>query len=241
MLHKTRGIILHQIKYTDSGIIAQVYTRDLGRQAIMIKGMRSRKSGRHNVMFQPVSILELVFYYKESRNVQMLKEFSVNYLPAEIYRDVKKSCMAVFLSEILTAVLREESPNHELYDFIEDSIIYLDNCESNYANFHIAFLAGLCSYLGFEPHSRVDPLDTYFDLLNGTFVSTPPSHSSFAGHRVSEILAAFFASSFENMRSIPLTGTLRDEVLDTIITYFNIHLPGLKKINSLEVLKEIFS
>ena len=31
MLHKTKGIILHQIKYTDSGIIVQAYTRDFGR------------------------------------------------------------------------------------------------------------------------------------------------------------------------------------------------------------------
>ncbi len=51
MLNKTKGIILHQIKYTDSGVIAQVYTREFGRQSLMIKGMRSKKSGRHNVLF----------------------------------------------------------------------------------------------------------------------------------------------------------------------------------------------
>jgi DNA repair protein RecO (recombination protein O) len=240
MLQKTKAIILHQIKYTDSGIITQVYTRNLGRQSIMIKGMRSRKSGKHNVLFQPASILELVFYYRESRSVQMLKEFSVSYLPAEIYSNVKKSCMAVFLSEILSAVLKEESPNYELYDFIQDSIIYLDKCESEYYNFHIAFLAGLSSYLGFEPLKRKDSLDIYFDMLNGNFVPIPPPHSSFADRHISEILARFFDSSFENMRNIALTGSLRDEVLDAIIKYFNIHLPGLKKINSLEVLKEIF-
>lgn len=240
MLLKTKAIILHQIKYSDSGIITQVYTRDIGRQSIMIKGMRNRKSGKHNILFQPASILELVFYYRESRSIQMLKEFSVSYLPCEIFRNVKKSCMAVFLAEILSAVLKEESLNYELFDFIHDSIIYLDKSESGYSNFHIAFLAGLTSYLGFEPLKRKNSLDIYFDMQNGNFVPTPPPHSSFADRHISEILARFFASSFENMRDIPLTGSLRDEVLDTIIKYFNIHLPGLKKINSLEVLKEIF-
>ena len=96
MLHKTKGIILHQIKYTDSGVIAQVYTRDFGRQSIMIKGMRSRKSGKHNVLFQPMFILDLVFYYRESREVQILKDFSVSYSPADIYADVQKSCIAYF-------------------------------------------------------------------------------------------------------------------------------------------------
>jgi len=241
MLHKTKGIILHKIKYTDSGIIVQVYTRDFGRQSIMIKGMRSSKSGKHNVMFQPMFILELVFYYKESRDVQLLKEFSAYHSPSDIYADIRKSCIAVFLAEILTTVLREESPNFELFDYIEESIKYLDGCKSGYANFHIAFLSGLSSYLGFEPGKRNDPEHKYFDLLNGTFVSLPPLHSAFANPEISDILAEFFSASFDNMSTIPLTGALRNEVLETIIRYFSVHLPGLKKINSIDVLKEIFT
>jgi DNA repair protein RecO (recombination protein O) len=241
MLNKTKGIILHQIKYTDSGVIAQVYTREYGRQSLMIKGMRSKKSGKHNILFQPMFILDLVFYYRESRRVQMLKEFSVSFSPSDIYSDIKKSCMSVFIAEILTTVLKEETPNHELFDFIEDSIKYLDKCESGCANFHIAFLIALSSYLGFEPGKRSDPENRYFDLVNGTFVSLQPLHSTYADQQVSDILASFFSSSFDNMRSIPLTGSLRDEVLETIIKYFSVHLPGLKKINSLDVLKEIFS
>lgn len=240
MLHKTKGIILHQIKYTDSGVIAQVYTHDFGRLSIMIKGMRSRKSGKHNVLFQPMFILDLIFYYRESRGIQVLKEFSVSYSPAEIYADVKKCCIAVFLAEILTSVLKEESPNFELFDYIEDSIKYLDKCDSGFANFHIAFLIGLSSFLGFEPGTRDNPEKKYFDLLNGTFVSMPPLHSAYADPQVSDILAEFFKVSFDQMRSIPLTGSLRNEVLETIIRYFSIHLPGLKKVNSLDILKEIF-
>jgi DNA repair protein RecO (recombination protein O) len=241
MLYKTKGIILHQIKYTDSGVIVQVYTRDLGRVSIMIKGMRSRNSGKHNVLFQPMFILDLIFYYRELRGVQMLKEFTVSYSPAEIYGDVRKSCIAVFLAEILTSVLKEESPNLELFGYIEDSIRYLDKCDSGFANFHIAFLIGLSSFLGFEPGIRDDPGKKYFDLANGTFVSFPPLNSAYADPQVSDILAEFFKLSFEQMGSIPLTGSLRNEVLETIIRYFSIHLPGLKKINSLDILKEIFT
>lgn len=241
MLHKTKAIILHHIKYSDSGIIVQVYTRDYGRQSLMVRGMRSRKSGKHNVLFQPMFILDMIYYYKESRSIQLLKEFSVSHSPAEIYTDVKKSCIAVFLAEILTTVLKEETSNHELFDYIEGAIRYLNECESGYANFHIAFLAGLSSYLGFEPGHRNLPENKYFDLLNGNFVSVPPQHSAFADSEISDILAGFFSSSFDRMRSIPLTGSLRNEVLETIIRYFSIHLPGLKKINSLDVLKEIFN
>ncbi len=241
MLQKSKGVILHQVKYSDSGIIIQAYTREFGRQSILVRGLRSKKSGKHNALFQPLSILELVYYYKESRSVQVLKECSVVYSPSDIYADVKKSTIAVFLGEILSSVLKEETHHFELFDYIENSIKYFDISRHGYSNFHIAFLTGLSGYLGFEPGTRTDPENKYFDLLNGTFTPLPPPHSDYADRYVSEVLAQFFSTSFDNMGAIPLTGNLRNEVLETIIKYFSIHLPGLKKINSLEVLKEIFS
>jgi DNA repair protein RecO (recombination protein O) len=241
MLQKSKGVILHQVKYSDSGIIIQAYTREFGRQSILIRGLRSKKSGKHNALFQPLSILELVYYYKESRSVQVLKECSVAYSPSDIYADVKKSSIAVFLGELLSSVLKEETHHFELFDYIENSIKYFDNSRQGYSNFHIAFLTGLSSYLGFEPGTRTDPENKYFDLLNGTFVPLPPPHGNYADRYISEVLALFFSTSFDLMGTIPLTGNLRNEVLETIIKYFSIHLPGLKKINSLEVLKEIFS
>jgi DNA repair protein RecO (recombination protein O) len=241
MIEKTRGIVLHQIKYTDSGIIAQMFTRKSGRQSFLIRGARNRKSGRHGVFLQPMFILDIDTYNKESRSMQTLKEFSVHYTPTDIHLNVKKSCIAMFLGEVLTSVLREESPNEALYDYIERSLIYFDRCREGYLNFHIAFLAGLSSFLGFEPSQRQNSSDRYFDMMNGNFVASPPSNGLYADREVSAVLSDFFSSSFETSKDIPLTGILRNEVLDTLMKYYSIHLPGLKKIRSLEVLKEVFS
>jgi DNA repair protein RecO (recombination protein O) len=240
MIEKSRGIVLHQLKYADSGIVVQLYTLKFGRQSFLVKGMRKKKSGKHNALFQPLTILDLEFYYKESRDMQVIKEFSLHYSPADIFTDIKKTSVAIFLGEVLTSVLREETPNKDLFAFIEDSIIYFDGCGENFANFHIAFLAGLCSYLGFEPGLRPGPDDIYFDLINGTFVPVPPLHGNYAGREISDILAAFFSSSYDNSRKIVLNGTLRNEALGILVNYYSVHLPGLKKIRSLEVLKEVF-
>ncbi len=240
MIEKTRGIVLHQIKYTDSGIVAWLYTKNFGRQSYMIKGIRNRKSGKHNVFFQPMSVLDLVVYFKESREIQTLKEFSVSYVPSDIYFNVKKSCVAIFLGEVLASVLKEETPNEELFDFIERSIIYFDSCREGYSNFHIAFLAGLSSYLGFEPGPRTSGTERYFDMMNGSFVHLPPDHGNYASGEISEIIAAFFASSYENVNRIVLNGSMRNDVLDVLVRYYALHLPGLRKIKSLGVLKEVF-
>ena len=241
MLEKTSGIILHQLKYTDSGLVTQIYTRKFGRQSFFIRGIRNKKAGNHNIHFQPLSILDLVMYYKESRGMQSIKEFSVAYAPVDIYNNIRKSCVAIFLGEALTSVLKEESPNNEMFDYIHDSITYFDSCKEKFSNFHIAFLTGLCSYLGFEPGRRNDDNNIFFDMINGTFVSLPPVHGSYAGEDISDILARFFSSSWDKMEGIVLSGSKRNEVLDTLMKYYSIHLPGLKKINSLEILKEVFS
>ena len=241
MTEKTRGIVLHQIRYSDSGIVVWIYSRKFGRQSLMIKGVRNKKSGNQTALFQPMSVLDLVIYYKESRGMQTVKEFYPAYSPSDIFFNIKKTSVAIFLGEVLATVLREETPNEELYDFLESSVIYFDRCAGDYANFHIAFLSGLGSFLGFEPGRRTDRSFKYFDLANGSFTPFPPLHGNYADEQISGILAAFFATSYENTNRIALTGAVRNEVLDTLMKYYSIHLPGLKKIRSLEVLKQVFS
>ena len=241
MLEKTRGIILHQIKYTDSGIVAQIYTRKFGRQSFLIKGMRNRKTGKHNILFQPMFILDLEMYYKASREMQILKEFSVSFTHYDIYSNVKKSCVAIFIGEVLTSVLKEESPHNEMFDYIEKSIVYFDRCKEGYANFHIAFLAGLSSFLGFEPGPRLNKDDAFFDMTNGIFVPIPPVHGNYASEETTSILADFFVASYDTISKISLTGKLRNDVLEVLVKFYSLHLPGVKKIKSLEVLKDVFN
>ena len=241
MLEKTRGIILHQIKYTDSGIVTQIYTRKFGRQSFLIKGMRNKKTGKHNILFQPMFILDLELYYKATREMQTLKEFTVAFTPFNIYSNIKKSCVAIFLGEVLTSVLKEESPHNEMFDYIEESVLYFEKCKEGFANFHIAFLAGLSSFLGFEPGPRLEKDEVFFDMLNGIFVPIPPVHSNYANEEITNILADFFVASYDSIGNIALTGKMRNDVLETLLRFYSLHLPGLKKIKSLDVLKEVFS
>ena len=240
MLEKSPGIILHQIKHTDSGLVFQVFTSSFGKQSMLIKGMRNKKAGRHNVYLQPLTVVDIVFYYRQTRSLQTVKELTVSYAPPDIIGNIRKSTTAIFLGEFLNAVLKEETPQEELYEFIKNSIVYFDSLKEGYLNFHIAFLCGLCSWLGIEPGKRFSKDEVYFDLVNGCFRQVPPSHAIYSDPEISEILAAFFSSSWDEMNTIALTGTIRNSVLETLIRYYSTHLPSTRKIKSLGVLKEVF-
>jgi DNA repair protein RecO (recombination protein O) len=173
--------------------------------------------------------------------MQTLKEFSVYFTPYNIYGNIKKSSVAIFLGEVLTSVLKEESSHQEMFEYIEESIVYFEECGERYANFHIGFLAGLSSFLGFEPGPRLNSDDVFFDMVNGIFVPIPPVHGNYANEEITKILADFFVASYDSISQISLTGKIRNEVLDTLVRFYSLHLPGLKQIKSLNILKEVFS
>ena len=45
---------------------------------------------------------------------------------------------------------------------LKNQLVYFDKCKEGFANFHIAFLAGLSSFLGFEPGPRLNKEDAFF-------------------------------------------------------------------------------
>jgi DNA repair protein RecO (recombination protein O) len=78
-------------------------------------------------------------------------------------------------------------------------------------------------------------------MNNGIFVPIPPVHGNYANEEVSGILSDFFDTSYEEIDKIILSGRQRNDILEVLVRYYSLHLPGLRKINSLEVLKEVFS
>lgn len=240
MLQKIRGIVLHQIKYTDSGIVVQLYTRESGRLSVLVRGLHKKRTGKHNVMFQPMSLLDMDIYFKPSREIQLLKEFSFAYAFHDLNSNIRKSSVALFLGEVLSSVLKEETPNEALFSFIESSVEWFDESKDKYLNFHISFLAALSRYLGFEPGVQGDKNNIFFDLINGSFVRTPPHHGQYVPQDISALLALFFRSSVQVSAEIPLTGMQRNELLETIVRFYSVHLPGLGKLKSLDVLRDVF-
>jgi len=44
MLQKTKGIALHYYNYSESSVIAKIFTYDAGLQSFMINGIRQKKA-----------------------------------------------------------------------------------------------------------------------------------------------------------------------------------------------------
>jgi DNA repair protein RecO (recombination protein O) len=240
MIEKTLGIVLKQIKYGETSLIVQLYTRRWGRIGIMVPGARSSSKSRKAHLFQPLTILELDLYYKPGRDLQNIKEVK-NHSPfMHLTGDPVKSSVALFLADVLHKVLREEEPNEDLFDFLDNHIQLLDVTDQGIGNFHIYFLLRLSRHLGFNPEVPPAEPDLWFDLSLGTFSPTPPLHGSCLRPELTSLLTRFLTIPASEISLVAIDRHKRIELLDGILRYYYLHLEGLGEIKSHKVLHALF-
>lgn len=237
MLQQTKGITLKVTNYSESSVVAQIYTEVLGLQSYLINGARKPKAKIPFNMLQPFHLLEMVVYNKENNNLQRIKE--AQQIPAlkSIPLDIVKSSIAMFLNEVLYKVLRHQHPEPQLFQFLENAIIWLDESKEGLANYHLVFLAKLSHYLGFKPIIQELP---YFDLMEGRFSNSLPAHFHVLQEPYSSYFREILQSSFTNCNKIRLNRQDRTYLLQKIIDYYRLHTENFGEINSLYILEEIF-
>jgi DNA repair protein RecO (recombination protein O) len=239
MIYKTRGIVLHQIKYQENSIIAYVYTESFGRQAYLVHGVHSKKAKHKIQSLQPLFLLDLEVYKKEISELQKIKEFR-NY-PAftTIPFDSTKCTISLFIAEVLYRSLKEEESNPNLFDFLFSSIQSLDY-HNNVNNFHIYFLLKFSKYLGFYPTDNYSTENCFFDLFKGSFTNKQPSDDRYIESKYTEMLHNLLNMRLEEALEIPLHSSTRLYLSKKITEFFSLHLDGFGKINSLDVLNSVF-
>ena len=240
MLQKTRGIVLHTVKYSETSLIVKVYTEVFGIQTYMVKGARSPKSKLRPILFQPLTLLDLVAYHKERSTMHSLKEIRLAHPYQSMPFDIRKSSIALFLNEVVYRAVGEEEPNAALFEFLWSSFLLLDAVEEPFAHFHLLFTIKLTKYLGFNPRNTRTEEHCFFNLSEGTF--QPLFLEGVCLDRnLSLTWSRLLDWPFEKPAIPDLSAKERDEMLDALLLYYRFHLPGFSGFRSAEVLHSVLS
>ncbi|QJW91052.1 DNA repair protein RecO [Spirosoma taeanense] len=228
MLQKTRGIALSYIRYRETSIIARVYTEEFGLQNYIINSVRTAKSKNNRIaLFQPLTLLDMVVYYKDDRDLSRLSEVKTSHPFQSLPFDVAKSTMAMFVMELLNKVLKEEAGNPILFRFLVDSVLFLEEARTNYENFHLAFLLKLSFFLGFGPESA---REFESQLRENAYPFLPDNEMETA---LNTLLRQPIGTP------IKLARAARNELLDALVAYYQIHIDTIGEVKSLPVLREV--
>ena len=239
MLDKTRGIFLHAVKYSETSLIATIYTEAYGRLSFIVNGVRSKKSVVKASVFQSLYLLEIEHYYQAGRDIQRLRNARIIAPYSSIPFDIRKSSQVIFLAEILYKCLREEEPNEELFNFISNSLVFLDLSESGVNDFYIWFLFRFTQFLGIFPSQDNALIGSFFDLQLAQFVGREPDHHQYADKHTTVLLSKLFSVDLSNIDSLGYTFSERREVLEKLLLFYKIHFDHLGEIKSLSILQEV--
>ena len=240
--YKARGVVLHTVKYGESGMIVFVLTDVLGRQNYMVQGIRSARSkGNKAAMFQPMFVLDFVGLESPKAQMHRMSEVRSGLILSSLPFDARKSTVALFMSETLYRLIKEVEPHSPLFGFVEESVAVLDGLcsDAEVANFHLWFMVRLSAYLGFYPGNEYIP-GGFFDIEEGLFVPSMPPHGVALDAENSRLLDRFMSVRLDELAAITLSRTRRSAFLTALLSYFGYHLDSIHSVRSLDILRDVF-
>ncbi len=226
MLVKTQGIVLGHIKYKETSIIARIFTKELGYQSYIVNSVRSKK-GKHKIaLFQSLTLLDLVVYHKDGKDIHRVSEVKCNTPFHSIPFEFHKTTIALVLAEVISKSIPVQT-DEQLFDFLHYSIAVFDELEENKENFLLIFLYKLTRILGFNPESFENML---LQIQEKEKVPTLTNNELVLFGKITDV---------EYHEKIEANFLERRNLLDLLLAYYRVHIENLGELKTLPILKEI--
>ena len=241
MLVKTEAIVLHAIKFGESRLIVDMFTREVGRTSFAVPIPKTSKGRLKKQYFQPMTLLEVECDVRQRDQLQKLKDARLLAAYASIPFSPEKLALSLFTAEFLCHALRAEQQNEPLFVYLYDSMQWLDMIDTGFANFHLTFLIRMSRFLGFYPN-----LDDYvrgciFDLRTATFSLQVPTHRDFLQPDDAQRIHTLMRMDFPTMHLFRLSRQERNRITEVLLHYYQLHIPQFPELKSLDVLKELWT
>ncbi len=224
-MQKTEAIVIYSFPFKDKKFMLEMYTREHGRMSFVT-----------NKRIQPLTIVNVVF--DEHRSKLTTTDIAFSY--KTLLYDPFKLSIGFFVAEFLRYATRSEPTNRPLYDYVRQSLEWLDVVEGSFANFHLVLMLHLAVFLGFAPDTNDYKEGMYFDLREAQFAGLRPVHGDHLGVEESAAIVNLMRMNFATMHLFKLNKGQRNHIVDRMVHYYRLHVPGFPEMKSLDVLRELF-
>lgn len=240
MIIQTEALVLRVIKHADNRMIVEMFTRSHGRVSFAVPRSTSPKARLKRQYFIPLTLLSVVYDQRTGASLQHLREAAPLHPYMSIPMNPAKLGIALFISEFLTHALKGEEGNEMLFDYIADSLMWLDNCTGVFANFHIVFMLKLTQFLGFSPNLADYTPHCCFDLRGACFCASVPIHPQYLKPEEAVVILSLMRLSYATMHLFRMSRTERQRLIEVIEQFYRLHLPNFPELRSPDVLGELY-
>lgn len=258
MLVKTEAVVLHALKYGESRLIVDMFTRETGRLSCIVPLPKTAKSRLKKQYFQPMTQIEVEVDLRQRQQLQKLKDARLLSPYASIPFSPDKLALSLFIAEFLYHALHSEQQNLPLFAYLCDSMQWLDLAEKGYANFHLTFLMHMSRFLGFYPNldeklersevrserpvvRDMTEREVFFDMREGRFSLTVPTHRDFLQPADARRMHTLMRMDFPTMHLFRLNHNDRNRIVNVLLHYYRLHIPQFPELKSLSVLQDLWA
>ena len=248
-LQKTEAIVLRSIKLGETSKILTLYARKFGKIKVVAKGARGLKS-RFGGTLEPANYIALVFYEKETRDLQLLSQAEIIETFAKKKQSLEKSALSMAACELIDRLEIGMTPNPHLFKFFLETLRSIHHAPAHPMNVFRAFQIGIFDSLGVKPDFQTclhckQPRDgeAVFDIPRGGFYCQVCAHLRPAGMVLSKALMADFrnmqTTPIASLAGVPASPFEQQRADQFLLSYFNYHVEGFRELNSLKFLRKV--
>ena len=125
MIVHSPAVVLRRFSYSDTSIIARCFTQEMGKISFMVRGAKRKKSPQ-TAFYEPMSHLDLVFYYNERRDMQTVSKANFATTYKNIHGDLKRIAYGMAVVELTEKTITDHDPHSELFIALLNTLNTID-------------------------------------------------------------------------------------------------------------------
>jgi DNA repair protein RecO (recombination protein O) len=241
MLLKSNGIVLQNFKYNDKKHIVKIFTQEKGLLTFMVNISSSTKSKLRPAFFQAFTLLSIDFTFKDRKQFLSITDVKCYQPYKSIQTDFLKSTVALFSAELLLRCIATEDINYELYEFIENFALHLDESQDAITHLPNWFALHLTKHLGFFPLSAENEAGKYFNMIDGIFQDHAPMHIHFINGDILMSFIAYIHSNLQQIHSYQIPKIYRLQIQKIIMEYYQLHNYSVQNLQSTAIFSKVLN
>ncbi len=249
-LTKSQAIVLHHRDQGETSKIVTLFTLLYGKTSVIAKGSRSLKS-RHGAALEPFTHIDVVFYKKETRDLQFLSQADIVNPFVRIHGQLGRIALASIPCEMVD---RHEAVGHAspaLFQLLLETLTALNDAESGLRNIIRAFQLKFAGLSGFKPglsqclHCGKKATEAWaiFDFAGGGYRCSTCAISTTPGSRVSgyalEVLRFLQATSVRRATEARVHAEQGAEIDQWLLHFLAYHMESLYYLSSVKHLQQL--
>lgn len=153
MILTTEALVLRTLKYSESSLIATLFTRGHGKISVLAKGAR-RKTRPFGASLETMNHVHAVIYHKSQRELQLLTQCDLAGRYPALREDLDRMGIGMGAVELLHLATEHDEPHPEVFDLVIELFRSLQDATHRYENALYTYEVRLLGLLGFKPSLR---------------------------------------------------------------------------------------